>query len=366
MIAKTPNGRWRVRIFQKTVEVATQTFDKKRDAEAWEAEQKRSLILGVWHDPRRGNVRLSKVIEDFNTSRQGAVSAHTFATDEANLRLHIPQALQKRPIGMIEASQMEDIYAELLQTMARATVTRVRDSAVSLFGFARKRNLVTTNVAQEARVPRGSGKVSDKVRPLSAPELTHLVDTVRESHPRYADVIEFLALTGIRWGELAELRVGDLENVHIPAFTVSRSKSDGYEVKVPKSRRSRRVPLVRRALEIANEHRLGKRPNELLFCAPGGGRLNAGNLKRAVKWREAASGHRLHDLRHTAATNWIRLGTDVKTVSVWLGHSSSAVTHKVYAGWLGADSDVAAVERLESAMAAETTAAVAARSKSMS
>jgi len=360
MIAKTPSGRWRVRIFQKTVEVATQTFDRKRDAENWESEQKRALVLGSWHDPRRGNIRLSDVIAGFNASRRGAVSAHTFDTDEANLRLHIPHTLQKRPIGTIEVSQMEDIYSQLLQTKARATVTRVRDTAVSLFGYAQRRKFVTTNVAQEAKVPRGSGRVTDKVRPLSATELTHLVDTARESHPRYADVIEFLALTGLRWGELAELRVGDLMEVPIPAFTVSRSKSDGYDVKAPKSRRSRRVPMVRRASEIASGHRQEKRPDELLFCAPEGGRLNAGNLKRAINWHHAASGHRLHDLRHTAATNWIRLGMDVKTVSVWLGHSSSAVTHKVYAGWLGADSDLAAVRRLESEMASEAPAVISA------
>jgi len=355
MIAKTPNGRWRVRIYQKTVEVATATFDKKRDAEAWEAEQKRSLVLGVWHDPRRGDVRFSDVIAEFNTSRKGSVGAHTFDTDEANLRLHILPALEKRPIGTIEASQMEDIYAQLLQTKARPTVKRVRDSAVSLFEYAKKRKYVTTNVAQEAKVPRGSGRVTDKVRPLSATKVSRLIDTTRESHPEYANALEFLLLTGIRWGELAELRVGDLMDVPIPSINITRSKSDGYDITAPKSRKSRRVPLLERAAEIAKEQRQAKQPGTLLFCAPSGGRLNAGNLKRAIDWPKIASRHRLHDLRHTAATNWIRYGMDVKMVSVWLGHSSSAVTHKVYAGWLGADSDLAAVKRLESAMADETT-----------
>lgn len=43
-------------------------------------------------------------------------------------------------------------------------------------------------------------------------------------------------------------------------------------------------------------------------------------------------GHRFHDLRHTFATEAIRAGVDVKTVSEMLGHASVAFTLDVYAG----------------------------------
>ncbi len=44
-------------------------------------------------------------------------------------------------------------------------------------------------------------------------------------------------------------------------------------------------------------------------------------------------GHRLHDLRHTFATEAIRAGVDAKAISEMLGHSSVAFTLDVYAGF---------------------------------
>ena len=43
------------------------------------------------------------------------------------------------------------------------------------------------------------------------------------------------------------------------------------------------------------------------------------------------SDHRFHDLRHTFATEALRHGADVKTLSEALGHFSTAFTLDVYA-----------------------------------
>ena len=37
----------------------------------------------------------------------------------------------------------------------------------------------------------------------------------------------------------------------------------------------------------------------------------------------------------------------MNTVSVWLGHSTSAITHRNSAGWLGAGANADAIARLE-------------------
>jgi hypothetical protein len=68
----TPEGRirYRARVKHHGREVATRVFDRKRDAEAWEEDQKRRLRLGEWFDPRRGRVALSVVATDWLDSRQ--------------------------------------------------------------------------------------------------------------------------------------------------------------------------------------------------------------------------------------------------------------------------------------------------------
>ena len=57
---------------------------------------------------------------------------------------------------------------------------------------------------------------------------------------------------------------------------------------------------------------------------------------------------RLHDLRHTYATNALRAGTPVKIVSVRLGHTDPAFTLKTYADAIPAD-DEAAAEKIAAA-----------------
>lgn len=67
--------------------------------------------------------------------------------------------------------------------------------------------------------------------------------------------------------------------------------------------------------------------------------------KADTHWKELSQGRRLHDLRHTAATEWLRHGIDVLTVKEWLGHSSLAVTQR-YVHYLGTDADIAAIKKL--------------------
>ena len=39
---------------------------------------------------------------------------------------------------------------------------------------------------------------------------------------------------------------------------------------------------------------------------------------------------RLHDLRHSAATNLLNMGFTIKDVSVWLGHADITTTLNIY------------------------------------
>ena len=120
----------------------------------------------------------------------------------------------------------------------------------------------------------------------------------------------------------------------------------GMQVKCPKSGKVRHVPVAKRVRPIVLEHIKGKDPDDLVFTTRRGAQLNKGNLKRAVHWKELSQGRRLHDLRHTAATEWLRHGVDVLVVKEWLGHSSLAVTQR-YVHYLGTDADIAAVMKLD-------------------
>lgn len=71
---------------------------------------------------------------------------------------------------------------------------------------------------------------------------------------------------------------------------------------------------------------------------------------RRIASRAGLSGVRLHDLRHTHASLMLQQGTDIKTISARLGHSSVAFTMDTYAHLLPG-MQKAAMEKFEEAFA---------------
>ena len=347
MIKKQPNGKFRARIFSSGIQIASKVFDHKRDAEAWEQEQKRQLLVGQWIDPRAGTVPLGTVIADFLAEHKGATNPKTWDTTESNLRLHVPERLKRLPIRTVSVGNLESAYMTALkEPLARSTVNRVRNDLSIVFAWAARQEIITENTVTKSRVPAGGIRAKIAVAPFSEAELRVTLSAQAAANEQYAKITEFVSLTGLRWGELVALRVRDFVAEPMPSIVVSRSASDGYDIKRTKSNRARRVPLIDRAEEILIERLPGKGSNDLIFTSATGMRLNGGNFKRATRWESTASGHRFHDLRHTAATNWLQSGIDIKTVAQWLGHSNPTITLTVYAHYLGEASDLAALTML--------------------
>ncbi|MFC7623282.1 tyrosine-type recombinase/integrase [Microlunatus sp. GCM10028923] len=164
-----------------------------------------------------------------------------------------------------------------------------------------------------------------------------------------------LALTGIRWGELAGLRVGDRIEVPGQGLRLQRAvlaSSDTGELYVDtlKSHAARTVPLVAELVPILDRWTAGKADDQWIFPAPIGGPLSESNWKRSVQWTSAKSAIgktalRVHDLRHTCASLWLAGGADPKVLQRILGHASAAMTMDLY-GHLIDDNLWAAADRL--------------------
>jgi integrase len=112
------------------------------------------------------------------------------------------------------------------------------------------------------------------VRSSSSRRQAHL----RDDHARL--MVDVLLESGCRWGEFAELRVGDLEPVAC-ALTVARTVIEvdptyaaagesGFRVKAyPKNRRWRRVAISRELTERLTGHLSGRGTQALMFPAVG-------------------------------------------------------------------------------------------------
>ena len=125
-----------------------------------------------------------------------------------------------------------------------------------------------------------------------------------------------LGYTGLRWGEATALRVCDID-LGRRRIDIGRAFSDvgGHIVRgTPKSHPSRAVPVPRflaRQLSVAIT---GKHADDLVFTMPGGSVMRLSHWRRpsflSARARAGLSGRfRSHDLRHTAASQFPRLGT---------------------------------------------------------
>lgn len=351
-VQKLANGRFRARVKSAGIEVATRVFDLKRDAEAWESMQRRALDLGDFVDPRAGKETLESAWNRWQHSRQNAVSGKTLAADKS-VWAHVPAQLRNRPVSAITPAQFDNLWANLLGPLSRGSVVRYRSVMGTFFAWATRQKLLTRNPALESAVPKGTGtKDAHEVYPFTIDQLRALHNAaVATAGSDTGDIVLVLGLAGLRWGELAALRVRDVQRVPIPAVRVSRSKSDGQELRrKTKSGKARTVPLVAEAWTIIEPLLAGREPEALLFPSKVGSFRDLANWKRDVHWRALSMGRRVHDLRHTAATFWLGQGIDLKTVQTWLGHSTATLTADTYAHFMGAGADQAAVQRLNAVL----------------
>ncbi len=206
-----------------------------------------------------------------------------------------------------------------------------------------------SNPVRGVRTPSGSIQAHDGA-PLISSTLATIIDAQRERSPHGALITEWLSLTGLRCSELRALRVADLQDLPFPAVRVLRAQSDGYAEKAPKSARGRRtVPLVARAQDIAREWASGKGSTDYLATSATGLQLRGTYFRRAVAWTTTSPEHTIHDLRHYAASTWLRQGVPINQVAAWLGDDPRTVL-KVYAHVLGEAQDIEALRRLNASL----------------
>jgi integrase len=231
----------------------------------------------------------------------------------------------------------------VLPALGILTAARILAVLRLILGHAVADGRVIANSAAAVKIP-SAGKTRREGRALTRRQLYALRDACTGDA---ADLVLVLGLTGLRWGELAGLRVGDLVDVPGRGLRVQRAvlaSRGGGELYVDsvKNRRARTVPLVAELVPIVDRWAAGKDAGDTLFTAPAGGLLRESNWKRGLGWREAIRtigqpSFRVHDLRHTAASIWLASGADPKVVQAILGHATASMTMDLYGHLLDAN-----------------------------
>ncbi len=157
------------------------------------------------------------------------------------------------------------------------------------------------NPADGVRLPRAAKPTK---RYLNHEQVAALADAAGE----HRLVILAPAHCGLRWGELAALRVDrvDLLRRRLEVSESVTEVSGHLTWGTPKAGQGRSVPLPRLLVDPLAEHLAGRSPDALVFTGTRGGVLRNLNFRPDVFDDAAATvgleGLTPHELRHTAAS----------------------------------------------------------------
>ena len=225
--------------------------------------------------------------------------------------------------------------------LAPATVRYIHRVLALALKYAVLDGRLSRNPAEGVPLPRA------KARPkvfLTHAQVQQLADECGE----HSTLIYVLGYTGLRWGEVAALRVRDVDlmrrRLHVErAMAEVRGQA---VIGTPKDHDRRSVPVPAFLVDDLAAAMAGRDPDALAFPAPDSGFLRNGNFRQrvfdAAAKRAGIDGITPHGLRHTAASLAIAAGATVVLVQRMLGHSSPKVTLDVDAHLFADDLDALA------------------------
>jgi integrase len=274
-------------------------------------------------------------------------------------------------LDKITVPLLEKMRTELRNKYAAPTVGNIIRVLGAVFRAAIRRGEANTNpvdrmeraftaVREMNADEDGSDQAVTPDTILSPEEIRLLLDATTPG--LYRTLFTTAALTGARSGELLALRWADIEMPDArPAYvyirrTLSWARSAGEANRAryypPKTRAGiRRIPISPDLVHSLKSWKLSSPPSQddLVFATADGRPLRRSNALRYGLWgalrRAGLRRVSMHSLRHSFASALISGGAAVSEVQMLLGHSSPAVTLKIYSHWFKSQ-DSGAVARL--------------------
>jgi integrase len=207
---------------------------------------------------------------------------------------------------------------------------------------AENNEYIPSNPVKKVRIPVNKNR---EIEPLTIEEVKRLLETHKDTY--MSARLQIALLCGLRQGEALGLRWQDIDLVN--GVLEVRNQIQMIDGKLQltglKTERSRRslvltsgtLEALKKHEEIINQMRnaygIDWKENDLVFPSVDGSPKQAtidfNEWKRALRLC-GIKPRRLHDARHTAATLMYGQGIGIEVISRSLGHSSSAITSKLY------------------------------------
>lgn len=332
-------------------------FKTKKEAQLYLASVTVSKAKGEYVDPTEGRRTVATFAAQWKAERLTTLKPSSRHAMETAWRIHVEPKWGERSVAGIKQTEIAEWVAELSEKKSPQTIRRIMFVLSGILTIAARERAMPRNPAAGVSLPTKRRKPS---RYLTHGQVATLAAAADAEHQL---MLEFLAYTGLRWGEAVALRVRHLNMLRRRVSIEDNAVlvKGAYEIGTPKSGHSRVVPMPPHLVKRIAKACEGKGPDGFLF---GDGlallpypHATSGWFAKAVKGAQALDNTiprvTPHDLRHTAASLAVSSGANPKAVQRMLGHASAAMTLDVYADLFDDDLEAVAV-----AMSAARAAAV--------
>jgi site-specific recombinase XerD len=354
--------RWQVRYVDDGGNECRPLFEKKTDAERFDATMRADVSRGVYIDPTAGKTTVNQYGQTYRETRLHR--DNTVVRVEGVLRNH----LQEMPLGRMQLRQVRHSHVQAWvrdrsQYLAPSTLQVTFNVLFGLFAAAARDRAIGSNPCLDIDLPL----IETSERWIPTPEHVHAAADAlsrpalpgKPSMRRYRAQVYVGAGAGLRQGEVWGLELAHVDflrrEIRVEQQLVCPSGKSPYlgPTKTPTSRRTvemgtvlaeelaRHVELYPPAeveiLDATNPRKPSMRLAKLVFVGARGKPLRRSTWTRP--WAEAVGSidgltgaFTFHDLRHHYASVLIHGGASVKTVQLALGHATPMLTLNTYVG----------------------------------
>jgi site-specific recombinase XerD len=225
--------------------------------------------------------------------------------------------LEKEHIHDVSKDDLQAFLAKMSEKgYTPKSISRKLNSTRTFYRFLKVSEIITDDPSLLVSHPRYELAPPRILKPT---EYRALRDASRNDARMFA-IIELLLQTGIRIGELAELRLSDIQD-------------DGLKIRPYEKHEERTVPLNKSAKDALNRY-LQVRPkvtDEHIFVTKSGKPFLVRNIRTAIEryFRLAEiENAKVNDLRHTFVAHHIKHGVSLVLLSKILGHKRISTTER--------------------------------------
>ena len=306
----------------KTVQLRKRGFKTKREAKAWLDDNNRPVN-------RSGASVTFRQLDDKYIEFKNPPKQSTIDQEKHRVGKYMASFCDL-PLREVTKGMLMDWYTDLLRQDISTSVKNYCIGVVkAVYRFGNEVYDLPNNAGMLKKLKKDKKKTD--MQTWSVKEFNKFIDCVEGEH--YRNLFYFMYWTGVRRGEALALRKQDFDmksgTFHV-YHQIKYYEEGFFDLKTDSSERTLKIPP---SLQAVLRPILARCTKKAPFLFGGETSLPITNVRRRFDGAIKASGVRpirIHDLRHSFASNMIANGANIVAVSHYLGHSTIQQTLQTY------------------------------------